>query len=903
MIEIRNLSKTFENGSEIHQIFKDVNIVFPEDGFIFISGRSGVGKSTLLNLIAGLDSHQGEIVFDKTAVNIDVYRRKNLGLVFQDFLLMENLSVEENITQALLISGLNDEKEIKNRIARSLEQVGLSFNPSRPASSLSLGQKQRLALARVLAVNPKTILLDEPTTNLDINNSLLIMNLLKSLSKDHLLICACHNRNLIKLYADRVYEIDNQRIEETPLDQFEAPEQAYLSAKDSYQSPMPNTEIPVLDQDVPSHQKRSIGKNFLDSFLKRRNKISNLLSLALPLISFIILNAVIGSFESSQNSGLERYCPDNQIALVPISSQQNNPVPLSSLSKWLGEEESCLIDTDIYNPFLKTDGTKESSSSPKLFLSSDRFSFSSSSVSQESISFESATPLSIEKYKKVPELKEILSAFDLKDNEVVFDKSIFQEAFKKKPLFSESLEKTVLGSTFIFNNFFEQEVFTVKGLVDTHAHGVYLSDKMSEKIRKQNFGFNGSAENAFSDYKQLFDLDDTILIDYQTAKNSSDYSFSKADSSLDDSVFFKSCLENKNSPACFASTSAKKVIQQYLGQPLNPSLSFDSNTIVNYLPDPSKKVICFTDYQGSNGTVNSQKKFFAISVRSKIYNSAETFKVTPELVSGQLPSSYNDFLIPSSIFTHFSSLDEINDLISANLFVYNQYSFSSSMVTNSFVPRVSGVYSSSSLSDPLLITQELETRLEGINDFIPTYGSSNWKDNVSSTLGKSSFLISTNPKTTQKYLQEDQEFQSLHLKALTYREAINETVGQENVSSARISLAIFSVLIVVFIALVALDSISTIKQDKKEIGILRCLGMSKKELFISYFKKALSDWSISCVLPILLATIVLLSINIYCLSWYLILFLFGLLLIKTASTSIPLLYLLKQSPSQIMKKN
>ena len=903
MIEIRNLSKTFENGSETHQIFKDVNIAFPENGFFFISGRSGVGKSTFLNLIAGLDSYQGEIVFDKTAVNIDSYRRKNLGLVFQDFLLMENLSVEDNITQALLISGLNDEKEIKRRIARSLEQVGLNFNPSRSASSLSLGQKQRLALARVLAVNPKTILLDEPTANLDINNSLLIMNLLKSLSQDHLLICACHNRNLIKLYADKVYEIDNQMIEEMSLEQFEAPEQAYLIAQDAYQSSLPNTEIPVFEQDITPHQKHSLNKNFFVSCLKRRNKIVNLLSFALPLISFIILNAVVGSFENSQNSGLERYCPDNQITLVPISSQQNNPVPLSSLSRWLGEKESCLIDTDIYNPFLKTDGTKESSSSPKLFLSSDQFSFSNLSVSQESISFESAVPLSIEKYRQIPELKDTLSAFDLKDNEVVFDKSIFQTAFKKEPFFSESLEKTVMGSTFIFNNFIRQEVFTVKGLVDTHAHCVYLSEKTSKKIRKQIFGFNGSAENAFSDYKQLFDLDDTILIDYQTAKNSSDYSFSKADSSLDDSVFFKSCLENKNSPACFASTSAKKMIQTFLWQPLNSSLSFDANTIVNYLPDPGRKVICFTDYQGSNGAVNSEKKFFAISVRSKIYSSAETFKIKPELVAGQLPASYNEFLIPSSIFAHFSSLDEINSLIIANLFVYNQYSFSSSMVINSFVPRVSGVYSSSSLSDPLLITQELETRLEGINDLVPTYGSNNWKDNVSSTLAKSSFLVSTNPEKTTEYLLADQEFQTLHLKALTYREAINETVGQEAVSSAKTGLGIMIAIIVVFIALAALDSISTIKNDKKDIGILRCLGITKKELLASYLKKTLANWSVSCVIPIALSIIILLLINIYSLTWYSFLFLLGFFVIKATSTTIPLLYLLKQSPSQIMKRN
>ncbi|MBP5216501.1 MAG: ABC transporter ATP-binding protein [Bacilli bacterium] len=207
MIELKDVSKSYRSGGKKQQVLSHASLTLPDTGLIFIVGQSGSGKSTALNTIGGLLDYEGSILYDGEAVNMETYRRKNVAYIFQDFLLFDDLSVRENIKIALEIAGIHDEKEISKRVGLLLKAVNLAINPSRKAGALSLGQRQRVAIARALALSPKLILADEPTGNLDTKNSKTILSLLKSLAKDRLVLIVSHNLNLVRLYADAAYAI------------------------------------------------------------------------------------------------------------------------------------------------------------------------------------------------------------------------------------------------------------------------------------------------------------------------------------------------------------------------------------------------------------------------------------------------------------------------------------------------------------------------------------------------------------------------------------------------------------------------------------------------------------------------------------------------------------------------
>lgn len=229
MIEAIDIVKTYNKGTRRENTVLDhASITFPDTGMVFIVGKSGIGKSTILNAIGGLIDYEGKIKYDDKSVNIEEYRRKNIGYIFQDFLLFDEMSVRDNIKISLNISGIYDEKEITRRVNILLKAVGLNINAKRSAGALSLGQRQRVAIARALASNPKIILADEPTGNLDSANSLNVMKILKKLSKNHLVIIVSHNVNLVHLFADRAFAIIDKKFTEIDPKKQELDE-AYVS--------------------------------------------------------------------------------------------------------------------------------------------------------------------------------------------------------------------------------------------------------------------------------------------------------------------------------------------------------------------------------------------------------------------------------------------------------------------------------------------------------------------------------------------------------------------------------------------------------------------------------------------------------------------------------------------------
>lgn len=220
MIKLVNVYKYFNRGkkNEVKAI-DNTSIDLPDKGIVTLLGPSGCGKTTLLNSIGGLSRiNKGSIYIDgeritKRSVNkIDKIRSLKIGYIFQNFNLLDDETVFDNVSLVLKINGLKDKEEIKKRVNFCLESLGIYRYRNRYASMLSGGERQRVAIARAIVKDPEVIIADEPTGNLDSKNTIEVMNIIKSISRDRLVILVTHERELAKFYSDRIIEISDGKI-------------------------------------------------------------------------------------------------------------------------------------------------------------------------------------------------------------------------------------------------------------------------------------------------------------------------------------------------------------------------------------------------------------------------------------------------------------------------------------------------------------------------------------------------------------------------------------------------------------------------------------------------------------------------------------------------------------------
>ena len=220
MIKIENINKYFNRykKNQIH-VIDNTSLTIGDTGLVALLGPSGSGKTTLLNVIGGLDKVQKGKIFindqkitSKFSYKVDKIRNLNIGYIFQDYKLVDNLSVYDNVALSLKIIGIKDKKEIDKRVTYVLEKVGMYRYRKRPANMLSGGERQRVGIARAIVKNPNIIIADEPTGNLDSKNSVEIMNIIKAISKDRLVILVTHETNLANFYASRIIEISDGKV-------------------------------------------------------------------------------------------------------------------------------------------------------------------------------------------------------------------------------------------------------------------------------------------------------------------------------------------------------------------------------------------------------------------------------------------------------------------------------------------------------------------------------------------------------------------------------------------------------------------------------------------------------------------------------------------------------------------
>lgn len=242
MLQIKNICKEYKTGSLVQKALDDVSLNLRESEFVAILGPSGSGKTTLLNIIGGLDRYDsGDLIINGISTreykdrDWDSYRNHTIGFVFQSYNLIPHQTVLSNVELALTISGVSRE-ERRTRAIEALEQVGLGDQLHKKPNQMSGGQMQRVAIARALVNDPDILLADEPTGALDSETSVQVMDLLKEVAKDRLVVMVTHNPELAERYATRIVKLKDGRI---------------LSDSDAF-------EIDESDQEEPVH--RNMGK-------------------------------------------------------------------------------------------------------------------------------------------------------------------------------------------------------------------------------------------------------------------------------------------------------------------------------------------------------------------------------------------------------------------------------------------------------------------------------------------------------------------------------------------------------------------------------------------------------------------------------------------------------------------
>ena len=257
MLCLKNIVKNYYVAEDVVRALRGVSLNFRESEFVAVLGQSGCGKTTLLNIVGGLDKYtEGDLSINGVSTknfkdrHWDNYRNHSVGFVFQSYNLIPHQTVLQNVEIALSLSGVS-KRERRKRAKEALQMVGLSDQLKKKPSEMSGGQMQRVAIARAIVNNPDIILADEPTGALDTETSVQVMEILKEISKDRLVIMVTHNPELAEKYSTRIIKM---------LDGLVTDDSNPLSEQELAESlPKPQKETKKKKQKMPS---MSLGTSF-----------------------------------------------------------------------------------------------------------------------------------------------------------------------------------------------------------------------------------------------------------------------------------------------------------------------------------------------------------------------------------------------------------------------------------------------------------------------------------------------------------------------------------------------------------------------------------------------------------------------------------------------------------------
>lgn len=332
MLQIKNISKTYITGELKQKALDNVSLNLRDNEFVAILGPSGSGKTTLLNVIGGLDRYDGapdngDLIINGISTrkykdkDWDSYRNHTVGFIFQSYNLIPHQSILANVELALTISGVGS-AERKKRATKALEQVGLGDQIHKRPNQLSGGQMQRVAIARALVNDPKILLADEPTGALDSETSIQVMDLLKEVAKDRLVVMVTHNPKLADQYATRIVHLEDGRI---------------IGDSNPYDDPQQESTEP------PKH--KNMGRSSMSKLTSLSLSFNNLLTKKgrTLMTAFAGSIGIIGiALILALSNGVSNYIVDLQKSTMmsyPVTIEANS-MDLSSLLTTVTEEQS-----------------------------------------------------------------------------------------------------------------------------------------------------------------------------------------------------------------------------------------------------------------------------------------------------------------------------------------------------------------------------------------------------------------------------------------------------------------------------------------------------------------------------------------------------------------------------------
>ncbi len=352
MLKLEHITKDYVSGGTTVQALKGIDIEFRKNEFVSILGQSGCGKTTLLNIIGGLDRYtDGNLIINGKSTkefkdkDWDAYRNYSVGFVFQSYNLIPHQTVLSNVELALTISGAS-RKERKERAIKALKDVGLGEQIHKKPNQLSGGQMQRVAIARALVNDPDIILADEPTGALDTKTSVQIMDILKKISKDKLIIMVTHNPELAEKYSSRVVKILDGVITD---------------------------DSNPYDSKEDKQEKAKTGRTSMKFFTALRLSLNNLMTKKgrTLLTSFagsigIIGIALILAISTGVNNYIQKVEEDT-LSSYPITIEQSTIDMSSMMESMMGEyetdtsnyEEGKIYSADIMNDMIETLSNKK----------------------------------------------------------------------------------------------------------------------------------------------------------------------------------------------------------------------------------------------------------------------------------------------------------------------------------------------------------------------------------------------------------------------------------------------------------------------------------------------------------------------------------------------------------------
>lgn len=379
MLELKGIKKDYLAGENTVHALKGIDLSFRKSEFVAILGPSGCGKTTMLNIIGGLDQYtEGDLIINGRSTkdfrdrDWDAYRNHSIGFVFQSYNLIPHQTVLQNVELALTLSGVS-KSERRECAKKALEQVGLGNQLNKRPSEMSGGQMQRVAIARAIVNDPDIILADEPTGALDTKTSVQVMDILKDIAKDRLVIMVTHNPDLAKEYATRTVRMLDGVIQEDtmPLTEEETASEAE-SDKSAAETSKGRKKKPSMSFGT------SLGLSLKNLFTKKGRTMLTSFAGSIGIIGIALIYSVSQGFQNYIDA-----IQEETLSSYPLTIEQTN-TDLSSIMETFmkhGKEESDHEMDGVYkrssvyeivNAFNDTEGNENDLRSFKTFVEKEK---------------------------------------------------------------------------------------------------------------------------------------------------------------------------------------------------------------------------------------------------------------------------------------------------------------------------------------------------------------------------------------------------------------------------------------------------------------------------------------------------------------------------------------------------